>query len=133
GRAAQQDGLAPAAARTKLHLDALAHRPPLLRRGQLRTPLRQLGARGPNEIPAARRLKPGEILAAGHAAIHHPDPLRLPVALLHRLDDLLDRRHVGAVPREDLVAEREAAAGDHQGDVDLLAVGAMIATVAALR
>lgn len=58
--------------------------------------------------------------------------MRLAVALLHRLDDLFDRGHIDAIAVEDLVAERNALARHHQRDAHLLAVGAVIATVATL-
>ena len=51
---------------------------------------------------------------------------------LHRLDDLLDRRHIRAVAGEQLVAHRHPLPAHDQGDADLLAVGPMIAAVAPL-
>lgn len=43
----------------------------------------------------------------------------------------LERGHVDGVAGEDFVSQREALGGDHQGDVQLLAVGAVVARVAA--
>jgi hypothetical protein len=53
------------------------------------------------------------------------------VAGFHRVDDGLHRAAVVGVAGEYLVAQREAVEGHHQGDADLLAVGAMVTAVAA--
>ena len=79
-----------------------------------------------------RALKKRDGLGARHAAVHHPDAARLAVAPLHGADDLLHRRHVGAVAGEYLVAQRNALARHHQPDAHLLAVTPMVAAVAAL-
>ena len=55
------------------------------------------------------------------------------MAGLHRVDDGLHRSAVVGVAGEHLVAQREAVEGHHQGDADLLAVGPVIAAVAAPR
>ncbi|HEV8454037.1 MAG TPA: hypothetical protein VGQ24_04050, partial [Gemmatimonadales bacterium] len=65
--------------------------------------------------------------------VHDPDALGQPVAGFHRLDDLLDGGDVGAIAREDFIAERHPLARDHQGQADLLAVGAVVPAVAPLR
>ena len=52
---------------------------------------------------------------------------------LHRLDDLLHGGGIMRVARKHFVAQREAVTGDHQGDADLFAIGAVIARVATLR
>ena len=52
--------------------------------------------------------------------------LARPYFALHRLDDLLDRGGVVAVAGEDLVAQGNPVAGDHQADADLEAVGAAV-------
>src|SRR5208283_3693587 len=70
-------------------------------------------------------------LSARHAAVHHPYAARLTIAALHRSDDLLHSRHVGAIAGEHLVAERDAVPRHHQADADLLAVSPMVAAVAA--
>ncbi len=54
------------------------------------------------------------------------------VTPLHRLHDFLQRRDIRAVSRENLVAQRHSALGNHQPDADLFAVGPMVARVAAL-
>jgi hypothetical protein len=93
----------------------------------------ELALGGPDQVPAPRLLQPRDVLGARHAAVHHPDPLGDPVAGLHRLDDFLDCGHIDAVAREDLVAERHPLARHHERDADLLAVGPVVAAVAALR
>ena len=55
----------------------------------------------------------------------------LAVAALHRGDDLLHGGHVGAIAGKHLIAERDAVARHHQADANLLAVGPMVAAVAA--
>src|SRR5208282_809052 len=75
--------------------------------------------------------QPGDVLSARHAAVHHPYAARLTIAALHRGDDLLHSRHVGAIAGEHLVAERHAVPRHHQADADLLAVSPMVAAVAA--
>ena len=86
-----------------------------------------------DQIAAFAFAEPVEDLFTHHAPVHHPDPLRLAVACLHRLHDLLDRGHVVAVAGEHLVADREAFPAHDQPDADLLAIRAMIAAVASLR
>jgi hypothetical protein len=54
------------------------------------------------------------------------------MAGLHGVDDGLHGLGVVGVAGEHLVAQREAVEGHHQGDADLLAVGPVIAAVAAL-
>jgi len=65
-----------------------------------------------------------------HAPVHHPDPVREPVARLHRFYDLLDRGDIGPIPREELVPERDAAPSHDQRNAHLLAVRPVIAAVA---
>jgi hypothetical protein len=55
------------------------------------------------------------------------------MAGLHGAHDGLHGLGVVRVAGEHLVAQREAVEGHHQSDADLLAVGAVIAAVAALR
>lgn len=52
---------------------------------------------------------------------------------LHGGEDLVQRRHVRAVPGEDLVGEREALRAHHEGEDHLLAVRAVVPGVAALH
>lgn len=49
----------------------------------------------------------------------------------HRVDDGLQRAAVVGIAGEHLVAQREAVEGHHQGDADLLAIGPVVAAVAA--
>jgi hypothetical protein len=55
------------------------------------------------------------------------------VLALHRLDDVFNRGRIVPVAGKQFVAQRQALTTDHQRNVDLLAVAAMIARVAALR
>ena len=73
-----------------------------------------------------------EILLAHHAAIERPDALGLAITGLHRGDNLLQRRRIVAIAGEHFVTERQPAPRHHQTDADLLAVGPMVARVAAL-
>ena len=131
GRADQQERLLAVGAGAQLGLDAVAHRLPVARLGELRSELLQIVPVGADQIAALAVLQPGHGLGADHAAVHHPDAMRPAVARLHRADDLLDRGHVGAVAGEHLVAQRHALARHHQADADLLAVRPMVAAVAA--
>jgi hypothetical protein len=54
------------------------------------------------------------------------------VASLHRGDDFFQRGRIMPVAREDLVAQRQTAACDHQANAHLFAIPAMVARVAAL-
>jgi hypothetical protein len=54
------------------------------------------------------------------------------VFALHGLKHLLQGRHISSVALEDFVGERKPFRGDNQRDDDLLAVGPVIARVAAL-
>jgi hypothetical protein len=96
-------------------------------------PLLELALGRPDQVAAARLLQPRHVLRARRPAVHHPNPVRDPVARLHRLHDLLDRGHVGAIARKDLVAQRHPFARDHQRDAHLLAVRPVVPAVAALR
>jgi hypothetical protein len=117
----------------QLYLDALADAcpAPLVREGFL--PALDLRAGRTQYVAAPSALKPFDVLAAGHAAIHHPDPLGQTETGLHRPHDLFHGGDVHSVAVEDLVAERDPLPGDHQSDADLLAVGPVVPAVAALR
>ena len=120
-------------AATDLDFDIFANAPPVVGVGELARPALQFRARRADHVAASRFVEPGDVLRAHHAAIHHPHAIRFAEAPLHAGDDLLDRGHIGRVAREDLVTQRHALARDHQRDVDLHAVGTVIARVAALR
>ena len=128
----EDEGLGPLRPGTTLGLHVLPHRLPVLRVGDLARPFAQLALRRADQVAPPRLAQPGEVLRAGHAPIHDPDPLGLPIAGLHRPHDLLHRGHVGPVAGEQLVAQRHALTGDDQGQADLAAVGPMIAAVPAL-
>jgi len=104
---------------------------PVLPIGKLGRELLELALARPNQILALATLQPGDILGAHHPAVHHPDAMRFAVAALHRGDDLLHGRDVGAVAGEHLVAERDALARHHQTDANLLAISPMVTAVAA--
>jgi hypothetical protein len=55
------------------------------------------------------------------------------VFLLHHRDHGLDGGHVGGIAGEDFVADGQPLGRDDQADVDLLAIGPLVARVAALR
>jgi len=83
-----------------------------------------------DQIAPPRPLQPRHGLGAGHAPVHHPDPVRKPIAGLHRVHDLFDRGDIGPIPREEFVPERDAAPGHDQRNAHLLAVRPVIAAVA---
>ena len=65
-----------------------------------------------------------------NAAVHHPDALRLAVLRLDLLEEAPQRGVVGGVAREHLIGQRQALGRHDQGDHQLHAVAALVATVA---
>ena len=130
-RTAQQERLTPVRSGAQLHLHAVTHRAPVACLLELPAPVARLATRGPDQVAPTTLLEPRQVRRARHAAVHHPHALRQTEALLHRPDDLLDRRHVHRVAGEHLVAQRYPLARHHQRDAHLLAVRPMVATVPA--
>ena len=130
-RTHQKERLAPIRAGADLGFDPVAHLPPVPPIGELDGERLQLALARADQIAPLAGPQPGDGLGARHAAVHHPDAARLAVAALHRGDDLLDSRHVGAIAGEHLVAERYAVTRHDEANADLLAVAPMIAAVAA--
>ncbi len=95
--------------------------------------LLQLRLRSADDVAAPRLAQPCEVLATRHSPVRDPDSPDRTVALLHRLDDLLQRRGIVRVAGKDLVAQGKPIEGHDQRDTHLLAVGPVIARVPALR
>src|SRR5439155_6950202 len=125
----EHEGLDAIRAHALFGFQALADDLPVARVGNRTGPFPQLALRRAHEIPAARLAQPLQVVFTRHAAVHHPDPLGQAVARFHGLDDLLHRRHVGAIAGDDLVTDRHPLARVDEGDTDLLAVGAVVAAV----
>ena len=70
-------------------------------------------------------------LLTDHAPVHDPDPLGLAELLLNLGHDRLDRLQILGIARQRPVRQREAVAGDHQRQDDLLAVATVVPRVAA--
>ena len=104
GRTHEQEGLAAVGAGTELGFDPVAHLQPIPPIGKMRGEPLQLALAGPNQIMSLAALQPGDVLGAGHAAVHHPHATRLAVAALYRGDDLLHGCDVGAIAGEHLIA-----------------------------
>ena len=115
----------------ELDLDALLHGAPAGRAGKLGAELLELGLRCPNDVAPASVAQPGKVCGARHAAVGNPDASHHTVARLHGGHDRLQGARIVGVAGEHLVAERKAVEGHHQRDAYLLAVGAMVARVAA--
>jgi hypothetical protein len=124
---------APSGPNALLGLDAVAHGVAVGGLGDLATPLSQFTLRRADQVAPARLPEPRKTVRAGHAVIYNSDALRDPETILPRRDDLLDRRHVRAIAREEFVAARHAVPGDDERAAHLLTVRAMIATLPALR
>ena len=117
----------------ELDLDAFLDHAPAVRGGELGGELLQLRLRRADDVAPAGLAQPRQILGAGHAAIGDPDAAQHAMPGLHGGHDRLQGPRIVGVAGEHLVAQREAVEGHHQGDAHLLAVGAVIAGIAALR
>ena len=93
--------------------------------------LLQPGPRRADDVARTAFFQPVECRLADHAAIQDPDASAAAVTGFHAGDDFPDGGAIVAVAGEDLVAERIAVARHHQTDEHLLAVGPMVARVAA--
>ena len=112
-------------------LDALLHGAPAGRGGKLGAELLELRLRRPDDVAPAGLAQPGEVVGARHAAVGDPDASQHAVARLHGGHDRLQGARIVGVAGEHLVAQRKAVEGHHQRDAHLLAVGTVIARVAA--
>ena len=117
----------------ELDLDAFLNRAPAVRSGERKGELLQLRLRRADDVAPAGRAQPRQILGAGHAAVGDPDASQHAMSGLHGGHDRLQGSRVVGVAGEDLVAQRKAVKRHDQSDTHLLAVGAMIARIAALR
>ena len=108
-------------------------RAPAVRSGERRGELLQLRLRRADDVASAGLAQPGEVLSTGHAAIGDPDAPEHSMPGLHGGHDRLQGLGIMGVAGEHLVAQGKAVEGHDQRDEDLLAVGTMIAGIAALR
>lgn len=113
GRTHQKECLAPVRAGADLGFDPVAHLPPVPPIGKRAGERLQLALARADHIEPLAGPQPGDVLGARHATVHHPHAARLTIAALHRGDDLLHSRHVGAIAGEHLVAERDAVPRHH--------------------
>ena len=132
GRAAQDHGLAGLGVARELDLDAFVDRAPTVRGGERRGELLQLRLRCADDVAPAGLAQPREIPGTGHAPVGDPDASQHSMPGLHGGYDRLQGPRIMGIAGEDFVAQGVAVAGDHQPDQHLLAVGPMIARVAAL-
>src|SRR5262249_16848946 len=130
GRAAQDRLLCRVGPVHQLDLDAVADRAPAVRASELGGELAQLGLGRADDVAPPGLAQPRPVGGARQAAVGDPHPADHAVTGFHRVDDGLHRAAVVGVAGEHLVAQREAVERHHQGDADLLAVGAVIAAVA---
>ena len=93
---------------------------------QLALKVGELVARSAHQIIGSALPKILQVILADDATIKHPHPALHPVFTLDLVDDLLQGGHVGGVPVENLIGNREAFRGDHQSDDDLQSVRAVI-------
>ena len=133
GRAAQDHGLLGLGVARELDLDAFVDRAPAVRGGERGAELLQLRLRRPDDVAPAGLAQPRQIAGAGHAAIGDPNPSQHSMPGLHGGHDRLQGLRVVGVAGEHLVAQGKAVEGHDKRDAHLLAVGPMIAGVAALR
>ena len=133
GRAAQDHGLAGLGVARELDLDAFVDRAPTVRGGERRGELLQLRLRCADDVAPAGLAQPREIPGTGHAPVGDPDASQHSMPGLHGGYDRLQGPRIMGIAGEHLVAQGKAVEGHDQRDADLLAVGAMIARVAALR
>src|SRR5262245_20197490 len=117
----------------ELDLDAFLHAAPTIRTGKFRSEFLQFRLRCADDVPAAGLAQPGEIVCARHSAVGNPNSTQHAMARLHRGDDGLQRARVMRVAREHLVAERKTVKSDDNSNTYLLAIGPVIARIAALR
>src|SRR3954452_13906369 len=113
-----------------LHVDFLPDLQPVILE-QLFFKLLHLAPRRAHQILAASFADRRKILLAHNAAVKHPDAACLAVLTFHHAQDCFHRRDIRTVAVESFVTEREPLAVDDQRDHHLLAVGTMIARVAA--
>src|SRR6202048_3183570 len=133
GGTAQDHGLLGLGVAREFDLDAFVDRAPSVRAGEFKGELLQFRLRRSDDIAPAGLAQPRQIAGAGHAAIGDPDPPQHAMPGLHGGYDRLQGSRVVGVAGENLVAQGKAVEGHYQRDTHLLAVGTMIARIAALR
>src|SRR6202043_192320 len=132
-RAAQDHRLAGLGVACQLDLDAFMDHAPAIRASEFKGELLQFRLRRTDDVAPASLAQPLQIVGAGHAAIGDPDPPEHAMPSLHGGYDRLQGSRVVGVASEHLVAQWKAVEGHDQCDAYLLAVGAMIAGIAASR
>ena len=93
--------------------------------------LTQLAFGGSDDVQGSARSQIIQIVLAGHPPVHRPYPFGAAVLGFHPVHDVLHCGDVSPVARKDLIGQRQAFGGHHQTDAYLLAVRALISTVAA--
>ena len=132
GRAAQDYGLLGLGMTGELDLDAFVDLAPAFRAGEFGGELLQLRLWRADDVAPPGCAQPRQIGGAGHAAIGDPDPANGTMAGLHGRHDRLQSLRIVGVAGEHFIAQRKAVEGHHKGDAHLLAIGTMIAGIAAL-
>ena len=117
----------------QLDLDAFVDHAPAVRASEFKSELLQFRLRRADDIAPASLAQPRQIVGAGHAAIGDPDPPQHAMPGLHGGYDRLQGSRVVGIAGEYFVAQGKAVEGHDQRDAYLLAVGAMITGIAALR
>jgi hypothetical protein len=132
GQATQNHSLPGLGMAREFDLNTFVDRVPTIR-GERGGQLLQLRFRRADDVAPAGFTQPLQIASTAHAAVRDPDAPHHGMPRLHCRYDCLQCSRIVDVAREDLVAQRKPVEGHHQSDAHLLAVGAMIAGVTALR
>src|SRR5215471_18854817 len=132
-RATEDHGLRSLGMTGELDLDALTDSAPAIPIGEFRTEPFQLRFRRADDVAPAGVAQPGQIFRAGHAAVADPDATERAMPLLHGGHDRLQCARIVGIAGEHLIAQREAIKRYHERNAHLLAVGTVIAGIAALR
>ncbi len=130
GGAAQNISLLALWYRHLLHLYFGPYSRPIILQ-QLRFELLHLAARRARQVLAGALADGAQILFTDNAAVKNPDPTRLAILAFHHAQNGFHRRHVASVTVERFVTEGESFVVHNQSDHYLLAVGPMIARIAA--
>ena len=131
GTARQHKGLRAIWSRHQLDFHTFLHGVPVaFGQGPLELAEHRLGRA--DDVLAAAVAQELQILLADHAAVQHPDALRLAVLRFHGRDDLGNGFAVVGVACENFVTQRNAFLRDDQADAHLQAIRTTVTRITAL-